>query len=333
MRPRGRRTHGRCSAASATAPGREPCRCGRDTSRVCRKATRLPNSRAPSACRSRGAVGVTPAAAPGRGAGGGVPGAPLGRGLTGPPALPAQPSHRHPLRPPSAVPGHAAPPASRPRAQKPRSLQLPPESPWRAQEPPHVHTHPPWGGLMVLCRRAAQPRSRFANKQLPSTAGERAARDVFRLPARGRGAPSPGVRLLDSRGRVWAWPGHLTPSKIPRGSEAAESLQGWVQGPGRTEWLGRDVWAQRRGRPTAASDEGAAGAAGPSNHPSGPARGPRALCLPCRERPRRGQAWWAEGASRRGGQTRLLTGPAPCGPRAGEASRFSWVSPLTPRLP
>ena len=89
--------------------------------RVCRKATRLPNSRAPSARRSRGAVGVTPAAAPGRGVGGGVPGAPLGRGLAGPSALPAQPWHRHPLRPPSAVPGHAAPPASLPRAQKPRA--------------------------------------------------------------------------------------------------------------------------------------------------------------------------------------------------------------------
>ena len=119
------------------------------------------------------------------------------------------------------------------------------------------------------------------------------------------------MRLLDSRGRVWAWPGHLTPSKIPRGSEAAESLQGWVQGPGRTEWLGRDVWAQRRGRPTAASDEGAAGAAGPSNHPSGPARGPRALSLPCRERPRRGA-----GAVGRGGQQEGWADPAPHRPCA-----------------
>lgn len=56
-----------------------------------------------------------------------------------------------PSRPPSAIPGHAAPPASRPRAQKPQSLQLPPESPWRAQEPPRVHIHPPWGGVVVLC--------------------------------------------------------------------------------------------------------------------------------------------------------------------------------------
>lgn len=142
----------------------------------------------------------------------------------------------------------------------------------------------------------------------------------------------PGVRLLDSRGRVRAWPGHLTPSKIPRGSEAAELLQGWVQGPGRTEWLGREVWAQRR-RPTAASDDEVAGAAGPSNHPSGPAWGPRALGLPCRERPRRGAGLLGRGGLQEGGQSQSLTGPAPCGPPAGEASRSSWVSPQTPRLP
>lgn len=106
--------------------------------------------------------------------------------------------------------------------------------------------------------------------------------------------------MLDSRGMVRAWPGHLTPSKIPRGSEAAELLQGWVQGPGRTEWLGREVWAQRR-RPTAASDNEAAGAAGPSNHPSGPAQGPGALCLPCRERPRRGAGLLGRGGLQEGG--------------------------------
>ncbi|XP_026983940.1 uncharacterized protein [Sagmatias obliquidens] len=157
------------------------------------------------------------------------------------------------------------------------------------------------------------------------------ARDVFRPPALGRGGSQPpGVRLLGAgyghgQGTLHRQKSHgaLRLRNCSRaGSRAPAGRSGWEGKCGRKEGAQRQRVTMRRQEPPGLQTTRVAQLGAPEPCVCRVGRGPG-----------EGQACWAEGACRRGGQSRPLTGPAPCGPPAGEASRSSWVSPLTPRLP